>query len=403
MSKIQVVIGAAYGDEGKGKSVDYLASKLDSDKTIVVRFQGGSQCGHTVVTPEGFRHVFSHFGSATLLGIPTFLSNYVVCNPLVFQKEYQEIKNFNPVVYASSKCFVTTPYDMIINQIVEESRGKNRHGSCGIGFNETIERCIKHPEFATTVDRPFGGKEFPRKILEIRNKYVKNRLKELKIEEINDKWKKIIENESLIYDYKDKISFFRSKINILDSHKIIEETPNIIFEGGQGLMLDEDSYNFPHVTRSKTGLTNVEKILIRSYRENEEVEVFYAMRPYITRHGAGPLLGEIPKLPYRKFEDKTNIYNLHQESLRFAPFNFGLILSEIRKDLNNSKLEISPKIFLNCFDHISENENMITEDGKISKESFLKSLCSNPKEPTIFIGNGETRNDVKIWRGNYDY
>ena len=58
----QVVIGAQFGDEGKGRVTDYYAAEVGRDG-IVIRFNGGAQAGHTVVAPEGLRHVFSHVGS----------------------------------------------------------------------------------------------------------------------------------------------------------------------------------------------------------------------------------------------------------------------------------------------------------------------------------------------------
>ena len=71
---LTAIIGANYGDEGKGLLTDYYAAK--SKHSVVVRFNGGPQAGHTVVTPEGKRHVFSHYGSGTLAGAQTFLSKH---------------------------------------------------------------------------------------------------------------------------------------------------------------------------------------------------------------------------------------------------------------------------------------------------------------------------------------
>lgn len=86
--KARVVIGSSFGDCGKGLVTDYLCSQ---GAGIVVRFNGGANAGHTVVTPDGQRHVFSHFGSGTLLGVPTFLSSFFVCNPIQFAKELDRI------------------------------------------------------------------------------------------------------------------------------------------------------------------------------------------------------------------------------------------------------------------------------------------------------------------------
>ena len=95
MKDIKVVIDSNWGDSGKGHIVDYLASKCGSDG-LVIRYNSGAQAGHTVVTPDGIRHVFSHFGSGTLINRPTYLSRFFVCHPYEFSKELKEqIRKFD--------------------------------------------------------------------------------------------------------------------------------------------------------------------------------------------------------------------------------------------------------------------------------------------------------------------
>ena len=82
----RVVIGAQFGDEGKGQAVAGEAAAAGGDG-IVVRYNGGAQAGHTVVTPDGRRHVFSHVGSGAFSGAATFLSRWFVSHPMLFLKE----------------------------------------------------------------------------------------------------------------------------------------------------------------------------------------------------------------------------------------------------------------------------------------------------------------------------
>jgi adenylosuccinate synthase len=77
------VIGAFFGDEGKGLMTDYLANKLGKN-TLVIRYNGGAQAGHTVATTCGRRHVFKHFGSGCFLEAPSYLSEFFICNPILF-------------------------------------------------------------------------------------------------------------------------------------------------------------------------------------------------------------------------------------------------------------------------------------------------------------------------------
>ena len=139
MKDIRIVCGANFGDEGKGLMTDYFSQKPNS---IVVCSNGGAQRGHTVTTPDAIRHVFHHFGSGTFNRASTYLSEDFIVNPIIFKQEYDELMKLNyiPNTYINQNCMVTTPFDMMANQIIEESRGKNKHGSCGLGIFETIKR-----------------------------------------------------------------------------------------------------------------------------------------------------------------------------------------------------------------------------------------------------------------------
>ena len=85
MKNIKVVIGANYGDEGKGLMTDYFSAALKD--AIVVRFNGGGQAGHTVTTEDGKRHVFGNICSGSFVGLPSYFSSYFVVNPITFNKE----------------------------------------------------------------------------------------------------------------------------------------------------------------------------------------------------------------------------------------------------------------------------------------------------------------------------
>ena len=146
--QIKVVIGANFGDEGKGLMTDYFCKRLSENGSVLnIRFNGGAQAGHTVVVPtlgQQKRHVFSHFGAGSFVnGTDTYLSGNFILNPILFCRERDEMYRnfwFYPKVYIHESCKITTPFDMLVNQIVERSRGDQRHGSCGVGINETVVR-----------------------------------------------------------------------------------------------------------------------------------------------------------------------------------------------------------------------------------------------------------------------
>lgn len=317
--KARIVIGANFGDEGKGLMTDYLCSQ---GAGIVVRFNGGAQAGHTVVTPEGDRHVFHHFGSGSFLGIPTFLSQFFICNPILFFAELKQLNSmgFYPEVYAHPDCLVTTYVDMLINQSKENTRGNGRHGSCGIGFHETMNRSqIKHLKI-TMGDLWNGGSRLESQLAELCDKYAEFRM-----------GKKVDEPEA--------VSAF-----IQCAHELAEyvnplgmgQCKDPVFEGAQGLLLDQDNKEFfPHVTHSKTGMHNVE-ILCQQAGITDK-EIFYVSRSYLTRHGAGKLPGEDSSLSYK---DETNMKNAWQGTIRFAPLDTNSLAHRIKEDAGSNPFNL---------------------------------------------------------------
>lgn len=300
--RARVVIGANFGDEGKGLMVDYLCSQ---GAGMVVRYNGGAQAGHTVVTPEGERHVFRHIGSGTFCGVPTFLSQFFVCNPVLFFRERSELISlgFHPELYAHPDCLVTTIADMVINQRKEDARGRKRHGSCGIGFHETQNRSRVNELKITMSDLWNGGKRLEAQCVEICEKYTPFRIGM----ELGQEW---------IPEFIYCCRHFADLVQPLG----IAQCPDPVFEGAQGLLLDQDNKEFfPHVTHSHTGMHNV-RILCQQ-AGIEEIEPYYVSRTYLTRHGAGPLPGESSSLSY---EDDTNHPTHYQGALRFAPLDKAL-------------------------------------------------------------------------------
>ncbi len=311
----RVVIGANFGDEGKGIVTDYLCAQGGAG--VVVRFNGGAQAGHTVVTPEGERHVFSHFGSGTFCDVPTYLSSFFVCNPILFFLEREKLiaLGFHPEVYAHPDCLVTTFMDMIINQVKETARGANRHGSCGVGVHETMQRS-RVPELKITMSDIWnGGKRLPAQLEEICNKYARYRTGAPCDVAYQDK---------AIANFIDCCNDFAQIVQPLG----MAQCKDPVFEGAQGLLLDQNRKEFfPHVTHSNTGMKNVEVLCAQAGITQKEI--YYVSRTYLTRHGAGPLPGEDPSM---SFEDETNKAHPFQGRLRFAPLDVGALLKRCEAD-----------------------------------------------------------------------
>lgn len=335
----RVVIGANFGDEGKGLVTDYLANQ---GAGIVVRFNGGANAGHTVVTPDGDRHVFHHVGSGTLCGVPTFLSEYFVCNPIMFMKERDQLiaLGYHPEVYAHPECLVTTFMDMLINQVKETGRGDKRHGSCGVGLHETMNRS-KIKELKITMGDLWNGcTRLESQMAEICDKYARFRCGQA------------LDNPAAITAFIETCKHFAQCVNPLG----IGQCKDPIFEASQGLLLDQGNKQFfPHVTHSNTGMKNVEILCSRAGITRKEV--YYVSRTYLTRHGAGTLPGEDSEM---SFEDDTNMPNQFQGSLRFAELDDDLY-SRCKEDACSNQFKI---VMTHCDQKDAPIDASIYCDGK---------------------------------------
>ena len=396
MSKIVAVIGSGYGDEGKGLMTDYYASKMDG--SIVVRSNGGAQAGHTVVTPEGKRHVFSHFGSGTFTGTPTYLSEHFVANPLLFKKEMEVLRRINsgiiPVIFANPSVLITTPFDMLLNQRFETDRGGKLHGSVGVGFGETIERSLVHSSM-TLQDvlgwKAFGKNQYQVEIFEflndIREQYIPTRVN---LNKVRPEFLEILNNNDLIYDFIDQLDEMIESFQLITDYGVLSNVP-LIFEGAQGLQLDMDYGYFPHVTRSNCGMKNISKIL-EQIPGDHDVTAHYVTRAYTTRHGAGPLNGE-RALPH-EIVDKTNIPNEFQGDLRFAPLDTSLFNSVTNKDfLNYAPRGATTSTVITCLDQLAGNVQLI-QNERLEDFHTVNFIDSIKKTMGGYLSYGPTRDDV---------
>jgi adenylosuccinate synthase len=385
---IRVVIGANFGDEGKGQMTNYIASSLPSyKKSLTILHNGGAQRGHTVELRDGRRHVFHHFGAGTYAGSDTFFAKEFILNPIIFHKEYdeldRELEDMNDIhIFCDASCRITTPFDMILNQMMEEKRGADKHGSCGLGIYETITRChwTEDPSFKLTMNDIFYLYEDPNiirnKLTNIKYGYFMKKIRKNNLQDIyKEKWKDIVSDDNLIENFIFDLRFMRSKIDIVDDYRVADNYDELIFENGQGLLLDQNNNAYyPHLTPSNTGSDNVIEF-VKDLIEMEDyfhsggiiVELCYITRSYMTRHGAGRFDTEIPKekIGYEVI-DKTNVPNKFQDTLRYGTLEISDLINRIDTDRRKWK-ELEDKIHVKTsvvFTHLEETgRNLITPDG----------------------------------------
>lgn len=300
MAKAIITTGLQYGDEGKGSLVAALTKEQKAE--LVVRFSGGANCAHNVVTDEGIHHTFAQFGSGTFFGAKTLLSKYVLINPLNMLNEATALKEKGvtdpfDLVSIADQALVITPFHQVSNRLKEIARGKDRHGSCGQGIAATANYAKLHPFEAIRL-RDLNFSNLKNKLSKLRE-FVLREIKKFKLDESSE----LVEKQLtyLNFDLTDLVNTYNDffhLVAVLDEDqvcKLINKPDVVIFENAQGVLLDEVWGFHPHVTRSVTTTGNTLKIL-KDANYTGQVERIGLMRTFTTRHGHGPFPTEDPSL-----------------------------------------------------------------------------------------------------------
>ena len=246
MSKVNVVLGTFYGDEGKGKIIDYLSQETDAS----IRCSGGNNAGHTI-NVDGKKFAFHLIPSGILNdGKMAIIGNGVVIDPKVLIEEIESLKKEGYSVdnlYISDKAHIIMPYHIMMDKLQEEIRKDRKIGTTarGIGpaYTDKYERSgIRVEDF---ISSKFDGIA--------RDNIKKNN----KIFEMYGK--EILDAESVISEYKVYAEYI--KPFVVDSvemiHDILENGGNVLCEGAQATLLDIDFGNYPFVTSSNPTIGGV--------------------------------------------------------------------------------------------------------------------------------------------------
>lgn len=393
----QAVIGAGYGDEGKGLVVDALAHAAGPG-TLVVRTNGGAQAGHSVQTPDGRRHVFHHVGAGALAGAATHLSRWFVHHPMVLGAEVESLARLgaNVTITADPRGWVTTPWDMLVNQLAEKGRGENRHGSCGYGFGETVGRCEESVHRLCVGD--LGAAGLREKLVAIRDLWAPARLEALGVPPLSREDEALIRSDALLERFLEDCGRFLDRIRIAEDRSI-SSAASLIFEGAQGLMLDQHHGAFPYVTRSRTGLPNM--LATAQEAGVERIEAHYVTRCYLTRHGRGPMPNEGDISRCFDVDDPTNSPNPWQERLRFGELDLDVLTGAIAIDLNHAATmdcAVDPRIAVTCLDQVRGAVPYRQSGTRSSapRPSFLDEVTRAVGIPLSMTSEGPSRDCVSF-------
>lgn len=378
--KFYAVIGAGFGDEGKGSIVDFVCSQMKN--SLVIRYCGGHQAGHTVCL-DNVSHIFSGFGSGSLRGVPTYWSEYCPFDLISLMNEYKflEKKGVKPILYISENAPVVTLCDIQMNLWQEE---QYRHGSCGVGVGTTLKREEDHYHLQ------YKDLFYP-EILKIKLDLIK---------------------KYYSYDYErtlrdEDLKLWMKSVDFITNNPDIrrgfpeDNFTNYIFEGAQGLLLDQNIGFFPHVTRGNTGTKNILSLIKKHFSiQDPEIDLWLVTRAYQTRHGNGPMTNEKLDNKIKIPDYETNKYNENQGDFRYSILDLDLLNYAINNDLYIKKF--NKNMIVTCVDQIQDNYRF-TCKGKLticdSQEEFFYKIKQILKIKKIYFNISPNAKTVKYRRG----
>jgi adenylosuccinate synthase len=324
-----VLVDLGFGDAGKGLLTDYLVRRTGA--TLVVRYNGGAQAGHNVVTPDGRHHTFAQLGAGTFVpGVRTFLSRYVAVHPtaLLVEAEALAAKGVDDPLsrlQISENAPIITPFHQAAGRLRELALGPERHGSCGVGVGEAVRDALERPEEAVVAgDLRGGGEHLRSKLARIRDR-LQAEIEALgPIADRSASWELgVFKNRALLDRWLTRaVSLAERGLIVPDStlRAALAQTGSVVFEGAQGVLLDEWAGFPPFTSWSRCTAENALALLAEAAPGGErEVLRIGVLRTHAVRHGPGPLPTETAELKAAVVEH--NAQNDWQGKVRYGWFD----------------------------------------------------------------------------------
>jgi adenylosuccinate synthase len=296
MARFFSLIDLGFGDSGKGLFTDALCRQLPVH--TVVRFNGGAQAGHNVVLPDGRHHTFSQFGSGSFVaGVHTVLAAPVVVHPTALLVEERWLQGCGvgdalQRLVIDGRCRVTTPCHQAAGRLRELLRGRQSHGSCGVGVGETVRHYLQHPDAALFFADLLQPSTASEKLATIRRTLsAEFNLQALRQHSRAGSEAQVLLDESLDARWLAQAHALARQVRPAAPDAVkarLLRDGAVVFEGAQGLLLDEWHGFHPHTTWSSVGPAAAQSVLA-DLGIAEPMHHFGILRSYLTRHGPGPL------------------------------------------------------------------------------------------------------------------
>lgn len=280
---VWVVVDLGFGDAGKGSVTDFLVRDRGAD--LVVRFNGGAQAGHNVVAPDGRHHTFSQFGAGLLAGTPGLLGPAFLLHPLAMWVEAEHLEQLGiadpwAATEVAREARVITPYHQEAGRIRELLRGDRAHGTCGVGIGACVQDGLEHPEDALCAGDLRDGPRL-RRHLERQRSRLRAELVGLGASELG-----LFDDAGLVERVLTAWGDIGAHLRLLDRAAVevrIRDAVGVVFEGAQGVLLDQDWGFHPHTTWSDCTPAGARALL-----GDRPATVLGVLRSYGVRHGLGP-------------------------------------------------------------------------------------------------------------------
>jgi adenylosuccinate synthase len=328
MAEILLLAGMGFGDEGKGSITDFLVR--EHNVGLVCRYNGGAQAAHAVVLADGRQHVFAQFGSGTFIpGCRTHLSRFMLVQPGSMLAEGEHLdylgvpEPFKSVTIEAGAC-ITTRFHMAVNRLREMHRDRNRHGSCGLGIGETVvdfQALGGTTLFADDMLHPESLQAKLRMLQTVNRAKVEGIVKQIDPSpEVSQEWA-WLSDPSYVEIEAEICRELASRVEIVDRLWLDQQLRGegtVIFEGAQGILLDQFVGFMPYCTRSTISFRNALELLV-AY--DGPITRLGVIRSYLTRHGAGPMPTEDEALA---IPEMHNCLNPWQQTFRLGHFDMAL-------------------------------------------------------------------------------
>jgi adenylosuccinate synthase len=389
MKTAYLVAGLAFGDEGKGSIVDSLVRQHKA--SLVVRYNGGAQAAHNVISPEGQHHTFAQFGSGTLAGARTHLSRHVLIEPISMMNEAKHLFKLKVPIDVWSyttideKALIITPFQKAANRIIEYMRAGKHHGTCGMGIGQTRGDYLKHGDEVLFAGDLISEKTTKEKLCFIQHISLKQTFELLSDKDVPEALSEsayLLTSKQAINQIWEQYNLWPGRVVTADYlTSLLSQNSDVVFEGAQGVLLDEKFGFAPHNTWTDITFNNANELLANARFEGR-VERIGVLRSYFTRHGAGPFPTEDISMNYPEPHNNSSGF---QGAFRQGQFDSDLALYALRAiggidTLALNHLDVTP-----CLAFSLGNSRL--------KQLFITSIQDSLFAKNLILGFGPTAED----------